>query len=87
MKDNIRQILFQMLVLAQYSGDKEKFIESFLRKCEKTMLPVYATRDDYYMHLHKATLKGMTEFIQKVAPTLRPQQVRNLHLLTKSILQ
>lgn len=83
---HIRQILFQMLVLAQYSGDKEKFIENFLKKCEKTMSPVYATSDDYYIHLHKATLKGMTEFIQKVAPTLKPDQVRNLNLLTRSIL-
>jgi hypothetical protein len=86
MIQNIRQTLFQMLVLAEYPGDKEKFITQFLKKCQKTMLPGYASSADYYFHLQRASMKGMNQFIKKITPTLRPDQVRNLTLLTRSCL-
>jgi len=87
MLQNIRQLLFQMLILAEYSGDKEKFTNHFLRTCQRTMLPGYASSADYYLHLQKATIKGMTLFIKRIMPTLRPDQARNLMMLTRSVIQ
>jgi hypothetical protein len=84
MMQNIRQLLFQMLVLAEYKGDKETFITKLIKDSQKRLAPVYPTSGDYYNELQRATLKSVNTYLRKISPTLSPQQLRNLHLLAHS---
>ncbi len=84
MTDNIRQVLFQMLVLAEYKGNKEEFIARFIRKCQRKLSPAHASRGDYYIELHKAAQKSVNEFVDSLTPTLSSAQMRNLRLLAHS---
>lgn len=84
MIQNIRQTIFQMLVLADYKGDKEAFITQFLRECQRNLSPGYVSKDEYYMELHKAAQKSVKKFIRKFTPQVSPSQLRNLRLLAHS---
>lgn len=84
MLDNIRQILFQMLVLAEFKGDKEEFIANFIRQCQKNLSPAYASQGDYYNELQKSAQKSVNEFVNSQTPKLSSAQMRNLRLLAHS---
>ncbi len=84
MIDTIRQTLFQMLVLAEYEGDKEAFIADFIKQCQKQLSPAYASQSDYYTELQKSVQKSVNEFVDSLSPRLSSAQQRNLKLLAHS---